>query len=103
MTYLFLKGAGHEPAELTEAVVDPVSTPFLDNLIKNKTHIRLASLFAEYLCTWRYLQASSTGSTTKKQTRSTYSSTPLPRLHLSGRGWRHGAKRRAHVPEEEKT
>lgn len=34
-----------------------------------------------------------------KKDKFTYSSTPFPRLHLSGRWGRHGAERGAHIPE----
>lgn len=32
--YLFLKSTGHQPPELWQAVVDPVSTPLLYDLCK---------------------------------------------------------------------
>ena len=39
---LFLKGAGDQPAQLAQAVVDPVTAPFLDDLCRDTTcHIWL--------------------------------------------------------------
>lgn len=45
--YLFLKGAGNQPAELAETVVDPVTAPFLNYLRKDK--IKSLKLFTEYV------------------------------------------------------
>jgi len=37
VAYLFLKGAGNQPAQLAQAVVDPVTAPLLNYLRKDKS------------------------------------------------------------------
>lgn len=37
--YLFLKGAGNQPAELAKAVVDSVTAPFLNYLRKDRKDV----------------------------------------------------------------
>lgn len=64
-------------------------------------HVLFGCFFVCFFCLF-FSRKSCTRSPTAQRKWSlkttTYSSTPLPRLHLSGRGGRHGPERRAHVP-----
>lgn len=44
VAYLLLIGAGNQPAELAQTVVDPVTPPFLNNL---EREIDVISLFSQ--------------------------------------------------------
>lgn len=79
--YLLLKGAGHQPPQLGQAVVDAVAAALLDDLGQ-----RAGS--AE----------PSRAAGSRGRPAGTHPSAPLPGQDLRGGGGRHGTRGRAEVP-----
>lgn len=89
VAHLFLEGAGDQSAELTQAVVDSVTTTFLNYLMRNR-------IFGHFRETFRPECAQICFSIHKYKC--THPATSFSRLHLSGCSGRHGAQRRADIP-----
>lgn len=81
-TNLLLEGAGHQPPQLGQAVVDAIATAFLDDL-EQKTGVRSGRVGAEG---------------TRSRLADTHPSASLPGQNLRGGGGRHGARGRAERP-----
>ena len=51
VAHLFLEGAGNQPAELAQAVVDSVTAPFLNDLMRDTTRFIVLYLHMTISCT----------------------------------------------------